>query len=78
MSSLIVSVVERGGNGLGSLHVADAHLPVGPFALQGAIESLDFAVMPGAVGAEEHVARRGRLGWERRQPTGRSSSGCGS
>lgn len=51
------SVVEREpwGKGVGAFLVAVERLPVGPFLLEGAVESFDLAVLPWAVGLDELV-----------------------
>ena len=42
---------------LGALVVCEKWALVRPFDLQGAIEALDFAVLPGAMRADQHLAR---------------------
>ena len=54
MASVNDVVVEPGGKGLGSRAVAGEHLPVGPLGLQGAVEALDFAVLPRELRTDEH------------------------
>ena len=55
MSAFSVVGVEPWGKRVGAVGVGGEGLPVGPFDLQGAVESLDFAVLPGAMGPDELV-----------------------
>jgi hypothetical protein len=66
VSSVIVVELEPGVEGVGSGGVAGEDLPVGPFGLQGAVEALDFPVLPGTVWADEALlgAERGDGGPE--------------
>src|SRR5690242_1022426 len=41
------------GKGGGAVGVAGEHLAVGPFGLQGPVQALDLAVLPGAVRLDE-------------------------
>jgi hypothetical protein len=50
VATLIVVGLEPGRKGGGELVVAVEDLPVGPLGLQGAVETLDLAVLPRAVG----------------------------
>src|SRR5918998_5509024 len=55
-----VVVLEPGGKGGGALVVAGERLPVGPLGDQGAVESFDLAVLPGAVRLDELLPRSER------------------
>jgi hypothetical protein len=48
-------VAQPGGKDVGSGLVAGEGLPVGPFCLQGAVEPLDLAFEPGAVGSDDSL-----------------------
>ena len=56
MAAFIVVVVQPWGKGISSGLVAGEGLAVGPVGLQGAVEPFDLAVLPGAVGPDEHVS----------------------
>ena len=53
VASFSVVVLEPGCKGGGAFVVAGEDLPVGPLGGQGAVEALDLAVLPGAVGLDE-------------------------
>ena len=55
MSASSVVELQPGGKRGGTVGVAEEDLPVGPFDLQGAVEPLDLAVLPGAVRLDEPV-----------------------
>lgn len=55
MAAFSVVVLDPGCKGGGPGVVAGEGLPVGPLGLQGAVEALDFAVLPWAVGSDELV-----------------------
>jgi hypothetical protein len=55
VSPLVVVVLEPWLQGLGARVVGGEDLPVGPFGLEGSVESFDFAVVPGAVGSNGDV-----------------------
>jgi hypothetical protein len=55
VAALSVVVLDEGGKGGGSFLVAVEGLPVGPFGGQGPVESLDLAVLPGAVRLDEDL-----------------------
>ena len=61
MASLSVVGREPGCEGSGVLVVVGVGLAVGPLALEGAVEALDLAVLPGAVGADQEVGRADAL-----------------
>ena len=56
MTSLIVVVLEPGCKGGCALGVGGENPPVGPFALEGAVESFHFPVLPRAVRLDEDLA----------------------
>jgi hypothetical protein len=56
VTSLSVVVLEPGRKGFSTFGVGGEGLLVGPFGLQGAVESLDLAVLPRAVRFDEHLA----------------------
>jgi hypothetical protein len=56
VAALSVVVLDPGGKGCGALSVAGEGVSVGPFGLQGAIETLDFAVLPRTVRFDEHLS----------------------
>ena len=53
MATSSVVVLQPGVKGRGASVVRGERLPVGPLGLQGAVESLCFTVLPGAVGFDE-------------------------
>jgi hypothetical protein len=55
VAPLVVVVLEPWLQGLGACVVGGEDLPVGPFGLEGLVESFDFAVLPGAVGSDGDV-----------------------
>ena len=55
MASLVVVVVEPWCQGCAALVVADEHLTVCPFGLQGPVEAFHFAVLPGTVRFDRDV-----------------------
>jgi hypothetical protein len=55
VGAFIVVVVEPGVESSGALVIAGPGAGVGPFGLEGAVEALDFAVLPGAVGLDEEL-----------------------
>lgn len=53
MASSSVVVLEPGGKRGCPVGVGEEDVPVGPFGLQGAVEALDLAVLPGTVRLDE-------------------------
>jgi hypothetical protein len=53
VSTSIVVELQPGVECFGTVGVAGEDLPVGPFGLQGSVEPLDLAVLPGAVRLDE-------------------------
>lgn len=53
MASFIVVVLEPGRKHGSAFGAAGEHVPVGPLGLQGSVEALDLAVLPGAVRFDE-------------------------
>ena len=53
MASFIVVELDPGGKGGGAFSVAGEDAAVGPFGGEGSVQSLDFAVLPGAVWLDE-------------------------
>jgi len=53
VAAFSVVVLEPGCKGGSPVVVAGECLPVGPFGGEGAVESFDLAVLPGAVGLDE-------------------------
>ena len=56
MFAIVVVVVEPVGEGEAAFGVGGVDAPVCPFGLEGPVEALYLAVLPGAVGPDRHMA----------------------